>query len=56
LPTVDSSFTFAKYFNGYMIGAKLFKDFPAIVGVHTFKTSDSTTNSYFYYLFTGDAA
>ena len=51
-----SSFTFGKNFNGYILGAKLFKDFPAIIGVHTFNPSDSTSNSYFYYLFTTDAA
>ena len=34
----------------------MFKDYPPIIESHSFTTSDSTTNSYFYYLFTSQSA
>ncbi len=52
LPTSARFFSLAKDFYGYLLGAKMFKDIPPIIGAHAFTPLDSTSLAYFYFLLT----
>ena len=56
LPTSTRFFFFAKDFYGYILGAKMFKNYPPVIGAHEFTPQDSTSSGYFYYLLTSPSS